>query len=298
MSFKKFLSEIKSIRDYEQNSIGNLLLNDINEYLNKINSTAGEKNGFSFKLFENGTDVFESLEGVGGYSGVMIRSPHYIGLMLDNENMKTEFLGAYYFQSIVKKLYELDLGSCWINIRNVSESTKHKLLNSEDKEINYLLSFGRTDVKGAKQKTSTIHVQSGESYKTNPYGAKIVESLDTETCRLGLEEIVFLHKWGEEITYEELESRGLADLFQYVRNAPSYKNKQPCRFILKDGETCLAIKNPNNKENITDAGIMLFTVEGMAKDTGIPVKWYYKEKYEQDADKEKAEYVILAKIEL
>ena len=296
MSFKKFLSEIKSIRDYEQNTIGNLLLNDINEYLNRINSTAGEGNGFSFKLFENGTDIFESFEGVGGYSGIMIKSPHYIGLILDNENVKIEFLGAYYFQSIVKKLYELNLGSCWINVRNVSDSIKHKLLGSKDKKINYLLSFGITDVKAAKQKTSTIHVQSGESYKTNPYGARFVESLDTETCRLGMEDIVFLHKWGEGITYEELENRGLADLFQYVRNAPSYKNKQPGRFILKDGEALLAIKNPNNKENITDGGIMLYTIEGMVKDMGIPARWCYKEEYAPDDDK--PEYVILAKIEL
>lgn len=296
MSFRKFLSEIKSIRDYEQNSIGDPLLNDIDEYLNKINSTEGKENGFSFKLFENGIDVFERLEGVGGYSGVMIKSPHYIGLVLDNENIKTEFLGAYYFQSIVKKLYELSLGSCWINVRNVSDNIKHEILNTKDKKISYLLSFGKTDVKAAKQKTSTLHVQSGESYKTNPYGAKIVKSLDTETCRLGLEEIVFLHKWGKEITYEELENRGLADLFQYVRNAPSYKNKQPSRFILKDGEALLAIKNPDNKENITDGGIMLYTIEEMAKDTGIPAIWHYKEEYVSDDDK--AGYVILAKIEL
>ena len=147
-----------------------------------------------------------------------------------------------------------------------------------------------------KQKTSSIHVQSGKTYKTDPYGAKILESLDIETCRLGVEEIVYLYEWEQNVTYEELENRGLADLFYYVRNAPSYKNKQPGRVILKDGEALIAIKNPSNKENITDGGILLFTIEGMAKAMGIPGKWVYVEQKSDELTTK--EYSILAKIEL
>lgn len=296
MSFKKFLTEIKSIRDYEQNSISDFLLDEVKEHLDKINSIGEKENNFSFRLFENGKVVFERLEGVGGYSGIMIKSPHYIGLLLNDDKIKTEFFGAYHMQSVVKKIYELGLGSCWINIRNVSEEIKKDLLKEKGKNINYLLAFGKADEKSIKQKSPSIHVQSGKPYKTNPYGAKIVKSLDSETSRLGLEEIVYLYEWGKDISYEELENRGLADLFQYVRNAPSYKNKQPSRFILKDGEAYLAVINPNNRENITDGGIMMYTIEGMAKDLGIPSKWYYTGN--DDEEFISAEYTILAKIEL
>lgn len=188
------------------------------------------------------------------------------------------------------------MGSCWVNIRNVSQDIKNDLIKEKGKLINYLLAFGKPDDKLMKQKSSAIHIQSGKSYKTNPYGTIVVESLDTETCRLALSEIVYLYEWGQEISYEELENRGLADLFLHVRNAPSYKNKQPTRFILKDGEVYLAILNPNNKENITDGGIMLYTITGMAKDLGIPVKWQYL--VADDDSYKTLEYKILAKIDL
>ncbi len=296
MSFKKYLTEIKSVRDYEQNGIDKNLLVEIKESLDEISNTQGDANSFTLKLFENGFDIFEKFEGIGGYSGIMIKSPHYIGLFLNDEDIKTDFLGAYYMQSVVKKLYELGLGSCWVNIRNVSQDIKNDLIKEKGKLINYLLAFGKPDDKLMKQKSSAIHIQSGKSYKTNPYGTIVVESLDTETCRLALSEIVYLYEWGQEISYEELENRGLADLFLHVRNAPSYKNKQPTRFILKDGEVYLAILNPNNKENITDGGIMLYTITGMAKDLGIPVKWQYL--VADDDSYKTLEYKILAKIDL
>lgn len=296
MSFKKYLTEIKSVRDYEQNGIDKNLLVEIKESLDEISNTQGDANSFTLKLFENGFDIFEKFEGIGGYSGIMIKSPHYIGLFLNDEDIKTDFLGAYYMQSVVKKLYELGLGSCWVNIRNVSQDIKNDLIKEKGKLINYLLAFGKPDDKLMKQKSSAIHIQSGKSYKTNPYGTTVVESLDTETCRLAVSEIVYLYEWGQEISYEELENRGLADLFLHVRNAPSYKNKQPTRFILKDGEVYLAILNPNNKENITDGGIMLYTITGMAKDLGIPVKWQYL--VADDDSYKTLEYKILAKIDL
>lgn len=296
VSFKKYLTEIKSVRDYEQSSIGSNLIGEVKEYINEINNAQGKESGFSLTLFENGARIFEKFEGVGGYSGIMIKSPHYIGLFLEDEKIKSEFFGAYYMQSVVKKLYELGLGSCWINIRSVSPDIKNDLVNKKGKLVNYLLSFGKPDDKLIKQKSSSIHVQSGKSYKTNPYGTDVVESTDTETCRLALNEIVYLYEWGQEASYEELENRGLADLFLYVRNAPSYKNKQPTRFILKDGEAFLAILNPNNKENITDGGIMLYTIEGMAKDLGIPANWSYLGMVDESFKNQN--YKIFAKIDL
>lgn len=297
MTFRKFLTELQSIRDYQQQSVGNLILGEVKSFLDSINLFSEKEYNFSFKLFENGTEVFDRLEGVGGYSGIMIKSPYYIGLLLNDDAIPSEFFGAYYMQSIVKKLYDLGLGSCWINVSNVSAEIKANLLKDSNKNINYLLAFGKAHEKSIKQKSKSLYVQSGTSaYKSDPYGAEIVKNMGSDATRLGLEEIVYLYEWGNEVSYEELENRGLADLFLYVRNAPSYKNKQPIRFILKDGEAYLAVINPENRENITDAGIMMFTAEGMAKDLGIPSKWYYLgQNHEVETGKE---YALLAKIEL
>ena len=293
MSFREFTANILSTRSFVGTRLEGKYINDISTYLGELNESIGKEKGFSFIILENGDDVYKSLEGVGGYSGVMIKSPHYIGLTILNENTETEFYGAYYMQAIVKKLYGMNLGSCWINVRNVSQGIKSGLLKDHTGSINYLLAFGLADEK-AKHKTSHITVTNGDStYKQDPYGTKVIEATDSDKARLSLGELVYLHEWGKAATYEELENRGVADIFYYVRNAPSYKNIQPCRLILKDGDAELAIINPENEENYIDAGIMMYTLEGLAKEIGIPCKWdFVKEETNSKG------YSIVANIEL
>jgi len=294
MSFRKFIADIQSVRDFEGTPLKGIVLGDIKAYLGEINATIGREKGFSFIMLEKGEEVFNDLEGVGGYSGIMIKSPHYIGLSISKQETETEFLGAYYMQAIVKKLFEMNLGSCWINVRNVSTAAKEKILTHNKSNINYLLAFGFADEKALKNKMPKMTVQNTASTnKTNPYSTKIVEASGSDKSRLSIGELVYLYQWGKEATYEELEQRGVAEIFSYVKNAPSYKNMQPCRLILKDGEAELAILNPQNKENYVDAGIMMYTLEGLAKDLGIPGKWSFTKE-----ESDNKEYGIVAKIEL
>ena len=276
MNFRDFLANLQSVRDYEEENLKDLVLSDIKVYLEKINADAGKEKGFSLIMLKNGSDVFNALKGVGGYSGVMIKSPHYIGLAVTKGNFEDEFFGAYHMQSVVKKLQEMYLGSCWIDIRDVSGDVKAKLSGDSALRINYLLAFGIPDEKAIKNKKPRTSVTNEASeYRQNPYGIKYADAEITDRARLALGEIVYLHEWGRPASYEELESRGMADLFFYIRNAPSYKNLQPCRIILKDGEAELTVLEPQNPRNYIDAGIMMYTMEGLAKDLGIPGKWSF-----------------------
>lgn len=294
MSFREFTANILSTRDYKSTPLEEKVIGEITAYLGEINVGIGREKGFSFVMLEKGEEVFHDLEGVGGYSGVMIKSPHYIGLTTSHEDPEIEFYGAYYMQSIVKKLYEMKLGSCWINVRSLAQDKKAKLLNNHERSINYLLAFGLEDEKAIKQKTPKVTVTTEAStYKQDPYGTKVNEHVSSDNARHSLGEIVYLYEWGKQTTYEELESRGMADIFFYVRNAPSYKNLQPCRLILKDGETELTIIRPQAEGSYTDAGIMMYTLEGLAKDMGIPAEWNYIKD-----DSNHKEYSVVAKIKL
>ncbi len=290
MSFKDFTANIRSTREYKEVVLEEAKLQDIKTYLDVINNIVGREKGFSFVLLENGAEVAKALEGVGGYSGLMIKSPHYIGLSITIEGAETEFTSAYYMQGTVKKLYDMGLGSCWIGTRGIPQELKAALLQGQGGNLNYLLAFGLAE---DKAKSHMAVINDAASYKQDPYGTKVVESSATEDVRLSLGEMVYLYDWGKGAGYEDLERRGVADIFFFVRNAPSYKNMQPCRIILKDGEADLAVVNPENIENYVDAGIMMYTLEGLAKDMGIPCKWSFV----QDAAGNK-EYGIAAKIEL
>lgn len=293
MSFKDFTANLRSIREYKEINVEEQKLQDIRAYLDVINNIVGRVNGFSFVLLQNGQEVARELEGVGGYGGLMIKSPHYIGLSIAVEGPEVEFTGAYYMQDVVKKLYEMDLGSCWIGIRGIPQEIKSKLLQGQSGNMNYLLAFGLASEKAKNNASRVAVINDPSSYKQDPYGTKVVEASATEDIRLSLGEMVYLHNWGNGAGYEELERRGVADIFFFVRNAPSYKNMQPCRIILKDGEADLAVVHPENIENYVDAGIMMYTLEGLAKDMGIPCKWSFV----HDAAGNK-EYGIAAKIEL
>ncbi|HYE81735.1 MAG TPA: nitroreductase family protein [Clostridia bacterium] len=294
MSFREFMANVLSTRDYEEIHLKEIVIADIAEYLKEINAGVAREKGFSLIMLENGEDVFNGLEGVGGYSGIMIKSPHYIGLVTHREGPEAEFFGAYYMQSVVKKLYDMDLGSCWINIRSIPGDLKSKLLGNQAGNINYLLALGLIDEKAVKQKIPhTTVTNTAASYKQDPYGTKANEAAASDKARHSLGEIVYLHEWGRKAAYEELESRGMADLFFYVRNAPSYKNLQPCRLILKDGEVLLTVVNSEDEGSYIDAGIMMFTLEGLAKDLGIPGKWQFVR--DESGNRE---YRIVAKIEL
>lgn len=294
MNFRDFLANLQSTRDYEEENLKGLVLSDIKVYLEKINAGAGKEKGFSLIMMEKGSKVFNALKGVGGYSGVMIKSPHYIGLAVSKEDHEDEFFGAYHMQSVVKKLKEMYLGSCWIDIRGVSDDIKVKLSEDSSLRINYLLAFGIADEKALKNNRSRISVTNAASgYRQDPYGIKVAGTETSDRSRLSLGEIVYMYEWGKQATYEELEIRGVADLFFYIRNAPSYKNLQPCRIILKDGEAELAVLEPQNARNYIDAGIMMYTIEGLAKDLGIPGKWsFVRDRSDNN------EYDIAARIEL
>ena len=294
MSFREFTANILSTRDYEETRLRGIVLADVVEYLREINDGIGRDKGFSLVMLVNGKEVFNDLEGIGGYSGVMIRSPHYIGLVTSKEDPEAEFFGAYYMQSVVKKLYDMTLGSCWINITSVPRELKMKLLKNDTGYINYLLALGLIDEAAIKQKTPHMTVMNASpTYKQDPYGTKINEAASSDKSRHSIGEIVYINEWEKQATYEELERRGMVDIFFYVRNAPSYKNIQPCRLILKDGAAELAILDPEKKENYIDAGIMMYTLEGLAKDLGIPSKWHFI----KDESNHK-EYGIVAEIEL
>lgn len=294
MGFREFTANILSTRDYKANILEGKVIADIMAFLEGINADTGKEKGFSFIMLEKGDEVFNELESVGGYSGIMIRSPHYIGLTISDEDPEIEFYGAYYMQSVVKKLYDMKLGSCWINIKNISREKKVKLLGNNEGSMDYLLAFGLADEKAVKHKLPQMTVTNEVStYKQNPYGTKVNETASSDKSRYSVGEIVYLYEWGKNATYEDLESRGMEEIFFYVRNAPSYKNLQPCRLILMDGEAELAVLNPKNEGSYIDAGIMMYTLDGLAKDIGIPGKWHF---VKDESDNKK--YSVVAKIEL
>ncbi len=251
-----FLKNRKSIRNFKDKYLDIKILRSIREKCNEFEKEGSDK--FEFLLFEDGERIFESLNGIGGYSGVMIRSPHYIGLNTKDNGEKTIIYGAYYIEKLITELTNLNVGCCWISIKDVDENIKEELFHMKSGNIDYLLSIGYPIAK-------------------NPF----IES--PTSSRIAVKDIVFKNEIGKPISIEELESRGLDDLFYYIRFAPSFYNIQPWRFVLKGDRVVLFLSYLSDEElNLADAGIIMYYFEGLAKTIGIDSKWKLVENHDYE----------------
>ena len=248
MLMTNFLRERKSIREFKNRKIDTDILFSIKSYLNLIGDDEGN-GSLRFSLYEYGENLYNKLKGIGGYSGVMIESPHYISLELMNNQESTTIYGAYYMEKIITKLNGLGIDTCWVSIGDVEEEIKEQIFGEVIGEINHILAIGY-----GKQK--------------NPF---INEPISD---RIGVEDLVFIDKIGISPRADELENRGLDDLFYYVRFAPSAFNNQPWRFLLKKDRVSLLIKyNDKEKPSLMDAGIIMYYFEYLAGSIGINGKW-------------------------
>lgn len=248
MIINNFLTNRKSVRDFRDKAVSSDILEKIRDVVKNLISEE-DIGHVGLKLYENGKMISENLEGKAGYGGVMINSPHYIALDLKDTEEDTVIEAGYYMEKLVTEIINLDLGTCWIQLGDVTEELKRQTFGQDIKNINYILAFG-------KQK------------RRNPFGE------EPFSVKKGVEELVFDVELEEFVTVEDLENRGLMDLFYYVRFAPSTKNLQPWRFLIKDNTVELLLKYDQWYDSILiDAGIVMYYFEELANYNGMHNKW-------------------------
>lgn len=265
MLFTNFLEERQSIRDYKDKMVDKESMSKLKDYISEIRKEC-KNNKIDFILFEDGKKVYNKLNGIGGYTGVMVRSPHYIGLCISDRSQDTIIKSAYNMEKLLAKIHNLGLGNCWINLFEVPENIKKELFDDDRYFMDYLVAIG--------------------------YPKKMKSKSKPNSFRLPINDIVYFKEWGNKIDLDILEQRGLLDLFHYIRYAPSNKNNQPWRFIIKDDKILLGILDPDIIENLTDAGIVMYYFEELGKRIGINNKWNILENSKNVSGNE--EYKIIA----
>lgn len=261
-----FLQTRTSTREFKEDEIEVSKLNKIYEYIEDIKSSL-EEDDLDFEIDKNGNEVYEKLKGKAGYNGVMIKAPIYVGLAVKNKNEKALVKGAYGIEDLITKLNEADLDSCWISVDNASE---------EDLNSAFL------DAKGDIKSILAIGEAVDEEKKEHRYDD-----------RKGINEFVFINDLEHKASVEDLEQRGMDDLFSYLRFAPSSYNFQPWRFVLVDNFVELYIEDYKDELNLVDAGIVMYYFDQLTKDLSVVNSlWDIKPKLDN------SKYVFIAKKEL
>lgn len=248
MIMSNFLRNRKSVREFKNRIVEPRILEDVQESIRALKDEYSLDN-MDFRLYENGKNLYSSLEGKGGYAGVMIESPHYIIMELADKKEDTILYGAYYMEKLITKLNDMGLSTCWVSVSNIDENLKKEVFGEHIVHVDYVLAFGYEKLR-------------------NPF------TTETFSERIGVKDMVFDGEIGRVSNLDDLDNKGLLDIFHYVRFAPSTKNLQPWRFLIKDNKIQLLLSYKEwNEGLLIDAGIIMYYFEELAKYQGIKSQW-------------------------
>lgn len=241
-----FLKTRTSTREFNETNVEESKIKKLYEYVTDIKARLNEED-LEFEINKNGKEVYDKLNGKAGYKGVMIKAPIYVGLDIKNHNEKALVKGAYGLEELITKLAEIGLSSCWISVADSNEDDLNKAFLNASGNIKSILAVG--------------------------------EPLNKETRehrfddRKGINEFVFIDDLNHKASVEELEQRGMDDLFSYLRFAPSSYNSQPWRFVLVDSLVKLYLEDYKDESNLVDAGIVMYYFDELTKDISINSSW-------------------------
>ena len=241
-----FLKSRTSTRDYKDVKLDEDMAKRIYAIVDEEASKLG-KEDISFLLNTDGDSVYKALNGVAGYRGVMIKAPAYIALDARSNDPAAIVKGAYGIEEIITKLNDLGIGNCWITVSEVEQTVKQSAFNYSEGDINILLAIGYP--------------------------------LDNEVRnhkfddRMATEDLVFLGDLDTPATDEDLEQRGLNDIFDYAKFAPSANNSQPWRFVIVDDKIHIYIKNFKGDVNLIDAGMIMYYVDELGRSLAMNSGW-------------------------
>lgn len=267
-----FLRNRKSVREFKKKEVDKETLEIIRSNLSSISKENNLKD-IKFQLFEDGDLVFQNLEGKGGYAGVMIKSPHYIALEITEFTEENLINGAYYMEKIITDLNNIGISTCWITISEALDIAKLEALGHFSDRMDYILAFGYEKLR-------------------NPF------QIEQFSERISVDEMVYDGKIDRPIKIEDLENRGLMDIFYYIRFAPSNKNLQPWRFILGDEKVELILQYEEWDESLLiDAGIIMHYFDNLARTQGLNNQWKLnKDIKENEIEGKKYRYIAEFKL--
>ncbi len=257
MDYQNLILNTKSVREYKKESIDTQKLKTIKDYAqNCIKIDDNIK--IDVRILSN-NEAYIPLYGIAGYKGNMIDAPHYILILSEKKTHYIENAG-YIGQNLILKATEIGIASCWITLSD-NQAIKDNLNILSDKEVVALIALG---------------------YDANAPQKGSITSFHTD-CKIDLDEMVYIDKWGNGADASVLEQRGLLEAFAFSKFAPSALNGQPWRFLLTGGKAILAIKkdrNTNTYEQKIDTGIIMFVFQAIVSSTLFDLKW----KLEQPVD--------------
>lgn len=284
LSFK--LAEKRhSIRSYKTKALSGSDLSVLKQLIEEAPVFSNDS-GLKMVLVQNGFELAPKLSGYAGYFGNMIEAPQYIVLTCTQGKLCRKTAG-YIGEWLVLNALKHELGACWIEVLDSVNVKRILELNTDDEAV-AMIAFGYPK---KEHQMSSIYANMGQnslSSLTDMGYPNITADFSQAPTRdrKTIMAFVYLNEWGVTPELENLEKLGLHEALFYMRLAPSYGNRQPWMFLIRNSGIDLIVETSDKISGTIqclDAGIAMFYLEVGLKDSGFRGSWNLDEGLRDDS---------------
>ena len=253
MSIFPFISRRISVRNFQPEQAPL----DVLEAVRKAGEHADALTSTEMRFYlRTAQEMGREVKGIFGDYGKTIHAPHFIVLTSRvGEGYLTD--AGYRFEQMVLEATRRGLGTCWVGLM-FKEATLRAALGLDDSWRVIVL--------------SPIGYPLEKSMMNN-----LMRTLAGSKGRLPIDKLFFWQRHGQPLPPEITSNQKLMQIFDATRWAPSWRNEQPWRFVLRDREILVYKLRKQDREgkdyNRLDCGIAMCHLHFASKELGITGQW-------------------------
>ena len=269
MNYNALIQNRKSVRAFTDRYVSFADMDQIKLYHSKYVRRLLPEVKTELRLF--GLDARAVLEGAAGYEKFLVGSPQYMVLLSQQHPYAAENAG-FVMEDLLLKLTDMGLDSCWLTFED-SEYIKTALELESDLDVMAIAAFGYGEKTTRRlrlnfRRMSDVDINAQRQY-FNP--------------KRSVSELVYLNSWGNTDGVEEhigFYDDMLWEAFYAASLSPSYLNRQPYAFVIRDGRITLVQKPDAYTSGIDEKlnlGIVMLHFSAVASQWAGELVWSFGE---------------------
>lgn len=239
MNYSAMIQNRKSVREFLERDVPQSAVAEIEAYYREECRRLVPEIRTELRTYGRG--VRAALEGSAGYENFLIGASEYLVLLSEEKAHAGENAG-YIMEDLVLKLTELGFDSCWITFADAAK-VKRALGIEGGMQVAAIVTFGYGAKTTKKLRVNIASMSNVDVAAKRQYFAP----------KRSIEDLVYLGSWGNEEgrdDYIGFYDDMLWQAFYAASLAPSYLNRQPYGFLIRDNRVVL-VRRP---DALTDEG--------------------------------------------
>lgn len=265
MDYSAMIQNRRSVRGFQDKEVSAAALAEIKAYYQKECRRLVPSLETELHIF--GSEAREALEGSAGYENFLIGAPQYL-VLLSAEGEYAEENAGFMMEDMILKLTAMDLGSCWITFAD-ADKVKAALKIDSSMKVAAIAAFGYGEKLTKRLRLNILSMSNVDARAKRHYYAP----------KLGIYDMVFMNEWGNDHGLDEFigfYDDMLWEAFYASTLTPSYLNRQPYGFILRDHKIYLVQKPDPYTDEVSaklGLGIVMLHFFGAASKWSSQINW-------------------------